>query len=250
MAARAAKPEDRAEHQLRFAGPKRPRKVDSATATFSNSPRCRLSFSECAFDSGSSTPVTRSSAPGNARAKSERNGMLPPWPMSIVSRPHAAPSASVRATYAGPLVDAVNASPVGPRVIFNSAPHGALASRCFTSASCAAFASWPGGTRIEMRAFATGHRVFDASLTGVASNPIEAQDGLAQGGGGRRPAPVGLPGRRGPAPPAEPVLGETGRVRFIDLAPLPRAAARIAVRRREQPPHRHERVGDRTAVAA
>ena len=67
--------------------------------------------------------------------------MLPPCPMSIASRPQAAPSASFNAAYAGPLVDPVNASPVGPRVIFSSAPHGACDSRWLTSASWAAFAS-------------------------------------------------------------------------------------------------------------
>src|SRR5579859_4612702 len=94
-AARTAEREDPAEHQPRsgFSAPNSARNVASATQTFSNSARCRLSFSEWAFDSGSSTPVTRSAAPGNAFAKSNRNGMLPPCPMSIAFVPHAAPSA-------------------------------------------------------------------------------------------------------------------------------------------------------------
>jgi hypothetical protein len=49
--------------------------------------RCRNSFGPCAFDCGPSTPVTRNCVPGNFSPSMPMNGMLPPVPMYIASRP-------------------------------------------------------------------------------------------------------------------------------------------------------------------
>ena len=54
---------------------------------FSQSPRCRLSFSEWALVYGSSTPMSSAGTPPSSRANGSTNGMLPPQPMVTGSAP-------------------------------------------------------------------------------------------------------------------------------------------------------------------
>src|SRR5699024_6543549 len=61
----------------------------SARQTFENSPRWSDSSMLWARDSGSSTPVTSTSACGNTSSRSAMNGMEPPRPVSTAGTPQA-----------------------------------------------------------------------------------------------------------------------------------------------------------------
>ena len=137
-------------------------------------------------------------APGNSLAKSNRNGMLPPWPMSMDGVPHAVDSASLKARWARPPVAAANGSPIQSASTVTSAPHGAWLSRCRTSASRATLADAPGGTRRLTRARAVGQSVLDASATGVASSPMIEREGCRHSRDVRDPLPISCTEGRAP----------------------------------------------------
>ena len=64
----------------------------------------------CACVAGSSTPVTRIAAFGNAAANSAMNGIEPPMPMSTGSVPQACRNAALATSYTGPVYDAARAA--------------------------------------------------------------------------------------------------------------------------------------------
>src|SRR6266516_2963924 len=70
--------------------------------TLRQSPRWRLSFSECALHGGSSTPIRRPGAPPSMSAKGCTKQIDPPAPIIAVSLPNPAFSARRAASNAGP----------------------------------------------------------------------------------------------------------------------------------------------------
>src|SRR5207342_809508 len=124
------------------------RRKASARQTRSNSARCRPSLAPWARVSGSSTPVTRTLASGNASRNSAMNGIDPPTPMSIGSTPsQACLNARRAASYAGPVASIDVGSPKSTGVIVSSAPHGTWVSRWRVSAARALATLSPGAIR-------------------------------------------------------------------------------------------------------
>src|SRR5439155_15296164 len=154
-----------------------PRNSTSARQALSNSPRCRLSFSEWALPSGSSTPVRRSAASGYALASAGTNGIDPPAPMSTGGPPHAPWHAFRNASNAGPRASTRYGAPAPPGITRRSAPQGAFASRCFVRASMARAGSSPGARRRLTLARAEGTSWFVASLILGASIPSTETEG-------------------------------------------------------------------------
>src|SRR5207342_2471109 len=124
------------------------RRKASARQTRSNSARCRPSLAPWARVSGSSTPVTRTLASGNASRNSAMNGIDPPTPMSTGAVPSQASVNAVRAaSYAGPVASIWVASPVSTTVWVSVAPQGTWAPRWATSRSSALAVVSPGAIR-------------------------------------------------------------------------------------------------------
>src|SRR3954467_7932768 len=76
------------------------------------SPRCRLSFSECAFEYGSSTPMSNAGTPPSSFENGSTKGIDPPQPMVTGSLPYPSRSAFSAALKAGASVDVYHQEPL------------------------------------------------------------------------------------------------------------------------------------------
>ena len=173
-----------------------------SSSAFSQSPRCRLSFSECALVYGSSTPMSSAGTPPSSRANGSTNGIEPPQPMATASRavallrargtPPGTPGATDRCTTSRPRASAWTST---------STPHGAASFSASMSASRTRSASRSGTMRMPTRAHADSQMMLRASLRVLAWMALTAIDGWRQfisHGCGRRRAAA----RRAAAPPA------------------------------------------------
>src|SRR5690606_22681184 len=111
---------------------------------------CRNSFGPCAFECGPSTPVTRNCALGKRSASMFMNGMVPPVPMYIASRPKKCRDAVCSASSShGARGGAFQPAMQEPISNVTVAPYGGSLSSAVFTLRAAASGSTPGGSRNE-----------------------------------------------------------------------------------------------------
>src|SRR6185436_9720827 len=143
----------------------------------SQSPRCRLSFSECALQGGSSTPISRQGAPPRRSANGCTKPMEPPAPIMAVSLPKPALSARRAASKAGPSGSVVHQGVVPLSLAVTLTPCGGLAVSFLMRSQAALRPSMLGTVRSERRARAESTIWFDEPWISWDSIAITVSDG-------------------------------------------------------------------------
>src|SRR5687767_11459556 len=144
------------------------------------SPRCRLSFSECALQGGSSTPIRRHGAPPSRSAKGCTKPMDPPAPIMAVSFLKPAFNARRAASKAGPSGSVVHQGVVPLTLAVTFAPYGGLDVSFFTSSAPALRPSMFGTVRSESRARAESTIWLEDPLNSWDSVAITVSEGRVQ----------------------------------------------------------------------